>query len=96
MKETVRKEVREETNLEVRDIELLEVKDDGNPDDFERDTHFIFLNFVCEAASEDVKLDDREAVDYKWIKPEEALENLDLNHSTVDFIDSFLEEGTAF
>jgi len=93
MKETVRKEVKEETNLEISDIELLEVKDGGNPEDFERDTHFIFLNFVCRAESEDIKLDQREAVDHTWIKPREALEELNLNDSTAEFIETFLEEG---
>jgi 8-oxo-dGTP pyrophosphatase MutT (NUDIX family) len=48
MKETVRKEVREETNIEVSDIEFLNI-DEDYPDDFSRDTHFIFLNFVCRA-----------------------------------------------
>ena len=91
MKETVRKEVKEETNLEVTDVKLLETKDGGNPEDFERDTHFIFLNFVCRAETENVKLDQREAVEYTWIKPEKASEELDLNDSTEDFIDTFLE-----
>ena len=92
MKETVRKEVREETNLEVENIEMLEVKDGGNPDDFERDTHFIFLNFVCEAENTEVELDDREAVDYKWIEPEKALDTLDINSSTTEFIENYLEQ----
>ena len=92
MKETVRKEVREETNLEVKNIEMLEVKDGGNPDDFNRDTHFIFLNFVCEAKNTEVELDDREATDHKWTKPEKALDTLDMNTSTRDFIETFLEQ----
>jgi nucleoside triphosphatase len=93
MKKTVRKEVREETGLEVKDVEFLEVKDGGNPDDFERDTHFIFLNFVCRAENQEVELDEREAVDYKWIDPEEALENnMDINDSTRDFIRTWLQE----
>lgn len=93
MKETVRKEVKEETDLEVTDIEFLEAKDGGNPDDFERDTHFIFLNFVCKAETEDVELDQREAVEYKWIDPREALRNLDLNESTAGFIEKYLQKN---
>jgi nucleoside triphosphatase len=91
MKETVRKEVQEETNIEVTDIELLHVKDGGNPDDFERDTHFIFLNFICRAATQDVELDQREAVEYTWIEPETALEELDLNSSSREFIQKYME-----
>ena len=92
MEETVRKEVKEETNLEVEDIELLEVKDGGNPEDFERDTHFIFLNFVCRKSGGEVELDQREAVDDRWIEPEEAVETLDLNESTRNFIENFLDQ----
>lgn len=93
MKETVRKEVKEETGLEVEEIEFMEAKDGGNPEDFNRDTHFIFLNFMCRATNpEDVELDDREAVEYRWIDPEVALKTgLDINESTEDFIREYLE-----
>ncbi len=91
MKETVRKEVREETGLEVENIKLMNVKDGGNPEDFSRDTHFIFLNFICRAEEQEVKLDQREAVDYTWIDPEYALKSdLNVNNSTKDFIQNFL------
>ena len=93
MKETVKKEVLEETGLEVEDIELLNVKDGGNPDDFERDTHFIFLNFTCRVQNQEVELDQREAIDYTWIKPGKALESdLEINDSTEEFIQNFLAE----
>jgi len=92
MQETVRKEVKEETGLEVEEVELMNVKDCGNPDDFSRDTHFIFLNFTCRAENQEVELDKREAVDYTWIKPEEALDSdLNINESSREFIENFLE-----
>ena len=90
MAETVRREVKEETGLNAKEIEFFNAKDGGNPDDFERDTHFIFLNFICNATGE-VELDEREAVEYTWIKPQEALEELELNDSTRDFIQNYLE-----
>jgi nucleoside triphosphatase len=97
MQETVRKEVKEETGLEVKDVELLNVKDGGNPDDFSRDTHFIFLNFTCRAENQEVELDQREAVDYTWIDPEEALRsNLDINEGTEVFIEEFLAAEKSF
>jgi len=93
MKETVRKEVKEETGLEVSDIELLNVKDGGNPEEFNRETHFIFLNFTCRAEDQEVELDQREAVDYEWINPETAVESeLDINESSREFIQKFLSE----
>lgn len=90
MEENVRREVKEETGLQVDSIEFLNAKDGGNPDDFERDTHFIFLNFVCPVSGE-VELDQREAVDHTWIDPKKALEQLDLNESTREFIENYLE-----
>ncbi|MFB6203457.1 MAG: NUDIX domain-containing protein [Candidatus Nanohaloarchaea archaeon] len=93
MRDCLKREVQEETGLEVSDLEFLEAKDGGNPDDFERDTHFIFLNFVCRAEDQEVRLDEREAVDHTWIEPERAVEELDLNDSTRDFIETYLESG---
>lgn len=90
MEQTVRREVKEETGIELDEVEFLDAKDGGNPDDFERDTHFIFLNFVCRAEDPDVELGQREATDYAWIEPEEALRELDLNDSTADFIRNYL------
>ncbi len=96
IKETVKKEVKEETNLELKKVKFLEAVDGGNPDDFERDTHFIFLNYICRATSTEVELDQREAVEYVWIEPEKALEKLDLNDGTEDFIETFLEVNPDF
>ena len=93
MKETVKKEVKEETGLDISDVELMKVKDGGNPDDFSRDTHFIFLNFTCRAEDQEVELDQREAVDYVWINPEEALESdLEINDDSREFIRNFLKQ----
>ncbi|MBC5792523.1 MAG: NUDIX domain-containing protein [Nanohaloarchaea archaeon] len=96
MHETVRKEIKEETNLDLEDVKFMEAVDGGNPDDFERDTHFIFLNFVCRAATNEVELDQREAVEYVWIEPEKALEELKLNDGTADFIETYLEVNPDF
>ncbi|MFB6244789.1 MAG: NUDIX domain-containing protein [Candidatus Nanohaloarchaea archaeon] len=92
VKETVRKEVREETGLEVSDIEFHSYQDLGQPEEFSRNTQFVFLNFICTADTEDVELDDREAADYIWKVPGEALEDLELNESTRKFVEAFSKE----
>lgn len=89
MSECVRREVKEETDLDVTDVEFLAVQE-GMPDSFERDTHFIFLNFVCRAENQEVELDQREGTEHVWIEPEEALEELELNESTREFVESYL------
>jgi nucleoside triphosphatase len=93
MEECVRREVKEETGLEVEEIEFVTVLE-GMPEKFERDTHFIFLNYSCRAENQEVELDQEEAVEHVWIDPKEALNSdLDINDSTVDFIRAFLKQG---
>ncbi|MFT4892609.1 MAG: 8-oxo-dGTP pyrophosphatase MutT (NUDIX family) [Candidatus Nanohaloarchaea archaeon] len=96
MEENLRREVKEETGLELDKIEFLRAKDGGKPDDFKRDTHFIFLNFLARAENKEVELDQREATEYIWIKPGEALDQLDLNESTAEFIRNYLEADLDF
>ena len=90
--ECVKREVKEEVGLEVENVEFVTVLE-GMPEKFERDTHFIFLNYSCRAENQEVELDQREAVEHVWIDPEEALgSDLDINTSTRDFIQDFLEK----
>ncbi len=90
--ECVKREVKEETGLKVEEIEFVTVLE-GMPEKFERDTHFIFLNYSCRAENQEVELDQREAVENVWIDPEKALESdLDINDSTEDFIEEFLAQ----
>lgn len=92
IEECLKREVKEEVGLEVENIELVTVLE-GIPENFERDAHFIFLNYSCEAKNQDVQLDNREAVEYVWVNPEEALNGkLDLNESTEELIINFLNQ----
>ena len=92
IEECVKREVKEETGLKVDAVEFVTVLE-GMPESFERDTHFIFLNYSCRAENQEVELDQREAVEHTWITPEKALESdLDINKSTRKFIEVFLEK----
>ncbi|MFB6245283.1 MAG: NUDIX domain-containing protein [Candidatus Nanohaloarchaea archaeon] len=92
IEDCVKREVKEETGLEVSDVEFVTVLE-GMPEKFERDTHFIFLNYSCRVENQEVELDQEKAVEYVWIDPQEALESdLDINDSTVDFIQAFLRQ----
>jgi nucleoside triphosphatase len=94
IEDCVKREIKEETGLEVSDIEFVTILE-GMPESFERDTHFIFLNYSCRAENQEVELDQREAVEHLWIDPEEALESdLEVNDSTEDFIEEFLEKNS--
>lgn len=93
IEECVKREVKEETGLKVEEVDFVTVLE-GMPESFERDTHFIFLNYCCRAENQQVELDQREAVEYKWIKPQKALKsNLDINDSTREFIKNYLDQN---
>lgn len=93
IKKCVKREVKEEVGLDVNDVDFVTVLE-GMPEKFERDTHFIFLNYSCRAENQKVELDNREAVEHVWINPEEALESdLEINRSTEDFIEAYLKKN---
>ena len=79
--EALRRELKEETNLDVEGIELVMVQDCIHSKEFYRDAHFILLNYICRCAGEaEVKIND-EAREFRWVSPVEGLE-LPLNEPT--------------
>ena len=73
MKDALRREVKEETNLDVHDIRFLCFQEFLCDDGFWKPRHFIFFDFACRTNSTDVRLND-EAQEYVWVSLEEALE----------------------
>ncbi len=90
--DAVRREIREETNLELKDIHFAMVQDCIESKEFHRSAHFLLLNYVAHVASGDVKLND-EAQEWKWIAPGKTSE-LDLNIPTRKLVEHFLKEAT--
>ena len=77
----LRRELKEETNLEVDAIELVMVQDCIHSKEFYRDAHFILLNYTCRCSEDvEVKIND-EAREFRWLTPAEALE-MPLNEPT--------------
>jgi ADP-ribose pyrophosphatase YjhB (NUDIX family) len=71
--DALRREIKEETNLAIRDIEFVLVQDCIQPPEFYRDAHFLLLNYTCRCAGRPrVKLND-EAREFRWVTPEQAL-----------------------
>ncbi len=66
MEEALRREVREETGLEIYDIELLGINESIFSESFKKEKHFIFIDFLCRSDSTAVKL-NHEAQSYEWI-----------------------------
>jgi phosphoglycolate phosphatase-like HAD superfamily hydrolase/ADP-ribose pyrophosphatase YjhB (NUDIX family) len=77
----LRRELLEETGLEVTDIRFVLVQDCIRSTEFYRDAHFLLLNYTCRCAGvPEVRLND-EAQDFRWVSLGKALE-LELNQPT--------------
>jgi nucleoside triphosphatase len=73
MEEALRREVKEETNLDIRDIEFICFQEFVYDERFWQRRHFIFFDYACKTDSTEVKLND-EAEEYAWVTLEQALE----------------------
>jgi ADP-ribose pyrophosphatase YjhB (NUDIX family) len=77
----LRREIKEETNLDIGDIRFVLAQDCIHSKEFYRDAHFVLLNYTCRAEnSREVRLND-EAVEFRWLTMRDAF-NLALNQPT--------------
>ena len=75
------REIKEETNLEVEQVQFVEVQDCIEPSEFYRPAHFVLLNYRCRAIGQQDVIVNEEGEDYQWVTATEALE-LELNAPT--------------
>lgn len=87
----LRREIREETALELEEVRFAMVQDCIDSPEFERPEHFLLLNYVARSRSHDVTLND-EAEEFRWLSPADAL-GLELNHPTRVLLVEALELG---
>jgi ADP-ribose pyrophosphatase YjhB (NUDIX family) len=81
----LRREIREETALELKEIKFALVQDCIEPPEFYTKAHFLLLNYTATAVGNAVVLND-EAERYRWVSLEEAA-GLDLNQPTRVLLD---------
>ena len=75
------REVKEETGLDVTDVEFVMVQDAIQPPEFYKDAHFLLLNYTCRATGDSpLQLND-EAEEWQWVTMDEAFA-LELNGPT--------------
>lgn len=67
------REIKEETGLEVHDLQFLCFQEYIAGDSFWEKRHFIFFDFTCHSLTKDVVLND-EAEAYVWVTPQKALD----------------------
>lgn len=87
----LKREIREETALEIDQIRFALVQDCIDSPEFERPEHFLLLNYIARSASTAVQLND-EAEEFLWLSPADAL-SLDLNHPTRFLLVEAMERG---
>jgi phosphoglycolate phosphatase len=79
--DALRREIKEETDLDIADIQFVLVQDCIHSQEFYRDAHFILLNYTCRVAGEpQVKLNE-EASAFRWVAKGEA-SAMELNQPT--------------
>jgi phosphoglycolate phosphatase-like HAD superfamily hydrolase/ADP-ribose pyrophosphatase YjhB (NUDIX family) len=79
--EALRREIREETDLMVTDIEFVLVQDCIHSKEFYREAHFVLLNYTCRCAGPPAVKLNEEAREFRWVTAAQAM-GMPLNHPT--------------
>jgi ADP-ribose pyrophosphatase YjhB (NUDIX family) len=92
--DALRRELKEETNLDIGQIEFVLVQDCIHSKEFYRDAHFVLLNYTCKCGPpRDVKLND-EAQEFRWVTLAGALE-LPINTPTRILLEAVAAKNAA-
>jgi ADP-ribose pyrophosphatase YjhB (NUDIX family) len=79
--DALRREIKEETDLEITKIQFVLAQDCIRSKEFYREAHFVLLNYTCQVkGASEVRLND-EAQEFRWATVEEAL-RMELNTPT--------------
>lgn len=89
--EALRREVFEETNLEIDDIQFVLVQDCIYSPEFYREAHFLLLNYTAVCREPALVRLNHEAQEFRWMTADEALE-MDLNTPTRVLLEKTIEE----
>ncbi|MGA7193957.1 MAG: NUDIX domain-containing protein [Anaerolineales bacterium] len=87
--EAARREAKEETGLEIRNLEFLCWQECIYDEQFWKPRHFIFIDFIAKMDYGEVVLND-EAEEFVWVDPQKALNELDIDSYTAFSIRQFL------
>ena len=89
--EALRREIKEETDLDIEDTRFVLVQDCIHSKEFYRDAHFVLLNYTCLCAGRsEVKLNE-EAQEFRWVAEDELL-GMELNGPTRILVETILKE----
>ncbi|MDE1845784.1 MAG: NUDIX hydrolase [Candidatus Micrarchaeota archaeon] len=71
--DAAKREAMEEVGLKVKPLGILAIGEEALPKTFTRKKHFIYLEIICSATSKKVKMDGREAINYRWFEIKDAI-----------------------
>lgn len=93
LEDAVLREIKEESNLDVKVVARLGFDESVYNEEFHENKHFVFIDFLCSYDGEDndVKIGDKEFENkFVWVTTDEALK-MDIAHGTREIIESYLK-----
>jgi nucleoside triphosphatase len=87
MTEALKREVKEETNLSIRDLDFICFQECIYDERFWQRRHFIFFDYACQTEDTDVRLNS-EAQEYVWVALDE-IADLPVEHYTAVVIEEY-------
>ena len=90
IEQALQREVKEETGLDVYDIEFVCFQEVISDASFWKNRHFIFFDYACRTDSIAVTLND-EAESYVWV-PLEKVPSLPVEQYTINVIETYIEK----
>ncbi len=89
--DALKREIKEETALDIDDIRFVMVQDCIRSKEFYQRAHFILLNYTCRMRGDQPVVLNEEAQEFKWLPFNDAFE-LDLNRPTRILLEAVRDE----
>ncbi len=94
LEQALKREIREEVGLEIRDVRFLVTQEAIFSDEFWKPRHFIFFDFVCRAPGGKPRVDGTEIQSFEWVDPRRAL-GLNPDSFTRRMVEKFVSADVA-
>ncbi len=91
MLDALRREVKEETGMEIYDEKMFTLHNAIFPKAFHKKKHFIMIDYLAKPRSERFKLDNKEGTEGIWIQPKLALKELKIDEFTKKALEDWVK-----
>jgi len=89
LEDALRREIREEVGLEIKDVRFLMTQEAIFSEEFWEKRHFVFFDYVCKCKNQNVRIDGKEIQGFEWTRPEDAL-RMKLDSFTATMVRAYL------